>query len=129
LFRFSISVHFFPSSPSSSATPGSNRGGLCYRGKHRHWSKKSVDFPVDTELEKWRSSLGGDLLPVTRGVFVWRLFLQHSFHGFHVGGGNRGVTLMIWFWLSEQLSFSLIEKKIYFVKYMGEWYQIESNEK
>jgi hypothetical protein len=38
---------------------GSNREGLCSRGKHR-WSMESVDSPIDAELKKWRSNLDGD---------------------------------------------------------------------
>ncbi len=49
---------------------GSNRVGICFRVKHRQWSIQSVDSPVDAEFEKRRSSLGGDLLAVNRGVFV-----------------------------------------------------------
>jgi hypothetical protein len=32
--------------------------------------------------------------------------------------------LMISFWLSEKLFIIIIEKKIYFIKYMEEWYKI-----
>ncbi len=39
---------------------GQNRDGLCCRGKHRRFSIKSDDSPVDTELEIGRSSLDGD---------------------------------------------------------------------
>ena len=64
---------------------------------------QSVDSPVDAELEKRRSSLAGDTWkwPVNRGVFVWQHLPLQSFHGFHVGGRNCGVTLRILFWLSE----------------------------
>ena len=83
---------------------GSNREGLCSRWKHRRLSKWSADSPVDAELEKSWSSLGGDLCPVNRGVFVWRQFQPlYSFHGFHDAGGNCGLTLMISFWLAKKL--------------------------
>ena len=90
---------------------GSNRDGLCWRDKHP-WSIKSVDSPVDTELEKWRPSLGGDLVHFTSGVFVWRQPTLQPFYGFHVGGGNCGLTLMILFSLSDKFSLIIIEKKI-----------------
>ncbi len=46
--------------------------GFRCRGKHRGLSRKSVDRPVDAELEKRRSNLSGDVWHVTRGVFVWQ---------------------------------------------------------
>ncbi len=73
---------------------GSNRDGICFRVKHRRLSTESVDSPVDSEFKKRRSNLAGDLL-VNRGVFVWQQFPLHPFHGFHVGGGNCGLTLMV----------------------------------
>ncbi len=74
---------------------GWNWGGCCWRGKHGHWSKKSVDSPVDAEIEKRRSSLGEVWRSVNRDLFVrWPIPLQ-SFYGFYVGGGNCDLTLMI----------------------------------
>ena len=85
---------------------GSNREGLCWRVKQRRSSRESVDSPVDAELEIGWSSLDGDWLPVIRDVFVWQLQLPlDSFYGFHVGGGNCGLTLRILFWLSVKLFF------------------------
>ena len=47
-----------------------NRGMLCSGVKHRRLSIKSVDPPVDAELEKRRSSLGGDYSKVNRDLFA-----------------------------------------------------------
>ncbi len=103
----------------------SNREGLCWRGKHHRWSKKSVDSPVDAEFEKWRSSLGGNWWPVNRGGFFRQQLPPHSFYGFHVTGGNCGVILMIFFWLSVKLFLIIFEKKNWFCKIYGrEWYKI-----
>ena len=97
---------------------GSDRVGLCWRGKHRRWSRNSVDRPVDAELEIGRSNLGGDWLRSFRGVFDWLLQCSlHSFYGFHVGGGHCGLTLMILFWLAKKLFLIIIGKGIYLIFY------------
>ncbi len=83
---------------------GSNRGGLGWRVKHRRWTIKSVDRPVDAEIEFRRSGLCGDLWHVTRGVFVWQQLALHPFHGIHVAGGYCRVTLRILFRLSTKIN-------------------------
>jgi hypothetical protein len=74
---------------------GSYQVGLCLRRKHRRWSIRTVDRPVDAEFEIRRSSLDGDYCHCIRGVSVWRQWPLHSFHGLDVARGNCFVTLRI----------------------------------
>ncbi len=68
---------------------------FCWRRKHP-WSRESIDSPVDAELEKRRPNLAAIWRLHIYGVFVWRQHLPpHSFYGFHVAGGNCGLTLII----------------------------------
>ncbi len=93
---------------------GSNRDGCCWRGKHGHWSIKSVDSPVDAKFEKRRPSLGGDCLPVNRDVFArLQQWPPHSFYGFHVAGGNCGVPLMTLVLIFRKIIFNYNRKKLF----------------
>ena len=86
---------------------GFNRIELDWRVKHRRWTKKYVDSPVDTELKIGRSNLVEYWLLVIRGFFVWQQWTLDSFHGLDVGGGHCGLTLRIlffYFFLSREWS-------------------------
>ena len=72
----------------------SNPEGGDWRGKYSQRSKRTSNPPVNAAFKKRGSNLGGDWWVVVRGEFDWhKLRTSYPFHGFHVGGGNCGISL------------------------------------